>query len=130
MKILNASIQIPSQIKNLLKGFEYAKSTGKNVHLMGLLSDGGVHSSQKHLHKLCDMAKQHGLDDVFIHAFTDGRDCNPKTGLSYIQELTEFIDDTDIQIASIVGRYYALVNRVRTVGTILEYGAAKQCLVW
>ncbi len=92
----------------LLKALSYAQKSNKKIHLMGLVSKGGVHSSFDHLKALCDLINQKDIKNCFIHVFTDGRDCNPKTGLSYIQELTEFIDDTDIQIASIVGRYYAM----------------------
>jgi len=92
----------------LLEGFAYARDSGKNVHLMGLVSDGGVHSSQEHLHKLCDMAQDHGLENVFIHAFTDGRDTDPKGGLGYIKKLEDHLENSCGQIASVVGRYYAM----------------------
>lgn len=92
----------------LLKGFEYAKSSGKNVHFIGLLSDGGVHSSQAHLHKLCDMAKHNGLEDVFIHAFTDGRDTDPNGGIAYLKELQDYLKGSSGKISSVIGRYFAM----------------------
>jgi len=107
---INNSIKNGSFESNpvLLKGFEYAKSSGKNVHFVGLLSDGGVHSSQAHLHKLCDMAKQNGLNDVFIHAFTDGRDTDPKGGLAYIKELQAHLKGSVGKVSSVIGRYFAM----------------------
>ena len=75
------------QNKVILDAFNLAKTSGKKLHLMGLVSDGGVHSSQNHLHSLCDMAKKNSVKNVFIHAFTDGRDCDPKSGLSQIKRL-------------------------------------------
>ncbi|HIN40756.1 MAG TPA: 2,3-bisphosphoglycerate-independent phosphoglycerate mutase [Flavobacteriales bacterium] len=92
----------------LLNGIEYAKSAGKNVHIMGLLSDGGVHSSQKHLYKLCDIAKQNGLNDVFIHAFMDGRDTDPNGGLNYLRELQDYLKGSSGKISSVIGRYFAM----------------------
>jgi len=92
----------------LLTAFETAKSRNSKIHFIGLVSEGGVHSSQAHLHTLCDMAKQHGLENVFIHAFTDGRDCDPKSGLGFIQKLEDHLTASTGKIASIIGRYYAM----------------------
>lgn len=95
----------------LIKAFEYAKKNNRALHFMGLVSEGGVHSSQAHLHHLCDMAYEYGLKKVFIHAFTDGRDTDPKSGLGYISNLQEHLaknNNNEIKIASIVGRYYAM----------------------
>lgn len=94
--------------KTLLKAIELAKSQDKPLHLIGLVSEGGVHSSQGHLHAICDMAKTHGLTKVFIHAFTDGRDCDPKSGLKFISNLENHLKTSTGKIASIVGRYYAM----------------------
>lgn len=94
--------------EELLKAFEYAKSNGKAVHMMGLVSDGCIHSSDKHLYKLCEIAKQHNLVDVFIHAFTDGRDTDPKSGVVFLSNLQDRLLQTTGEIASVVGRYYAM----------------------
>jgi 2,3-bisphosphoglycerate-independent phosphoglycerate mutase len=90
------------------KAFEHALKSNSALHLLGLVSDGGVHSHQNHLHKLCDMANAAGLKEIYIHAFTDGRDTDPKGGLGYINKLQEHIKNTRTKIASIVGRYYAM----------------------
>lgn len=86
----------------------YAKNNNKKVHFIGLVSDGGVHSHINHLKGLCTIAKDAGLKDVFIHAFTDGRDCDPKSGLGFLQELEAHTQKTTGKIASVVGRYYAM----------------------
>ena len=96
------------QNATLLKAFKLAKESNKPVHLMGLVSDGGVHSSANHLYALCDLAAQMNLKNVFIHAFTDGRDCNPSTGLGHIQQLENHLSRSVGKIASISGRYYAM----------------------
>lgn len=92
----------------LNKAFNYAKEKKVNLHFIGLLSDGGVHSHQEHLYKLCDLANAEGLKNVFIHAFTDGRDCDPKSGLACIEALENHLKKSTGKIASIVGRYYAM----------------------
>jgi len=96
------------QNKVILNAFNLAKTTGKKLHFMGLVSDGGVHSSQDHLHTLCDMAKDEGVENVYIHAFTDGRDCDPKSGLSQITRLEKHIENSPVNIATVCGRYYAM----------------------
>ncbi|RLD60680.1 MAG: 2,3-bisphosphoglycerate-independent phosphoglycerate mutase, partial [Bacteroidetes bacterium] len=80
---INKAIEDNSISKNhqLIKAFSYAKENDKAVHFLGLVSDGGVHSLDTHLYKLCDITKEYGLDKVFIHALTDGRDTDPKSGL-------------------------------------------------
>lgn len=107
---INKSIRDGDFFENpvLIEAFERAKYTGKSLHLMGLVSSGGVHSSQEHLNALCKMAVQYDLEKVFIHAFTDGRDCDPKSGLHFIKSLEGEIEDTPIRIASVIGRYYAM----------------------
>lgn len=92
----------------LVEAFEYAKKNNKKVHFIGLVSDGGVHSHIDHLTGLCHAASDFGLDKVFIHAFTDGRDTDPKGGIGYIKELEASIATTSAKIASVVGRYYAM----------------------
>ena len=107
---INKSIREGEFFKNpvLTSAFEKAKSNGKAVHFIGLVSKGGVHSSQDHLYALCEMAKMFGIKKSYIHAFTDGRDCDPRSGLGFIQELEERIKDSNTRIASIIGRYYAM----------------------
>lgn len=92
----------------LNNAFQQAKSRACKIHFIGLVSKGGVHSSQEHLYALCDMAKSYELNNVFIHAFTDGRDCDPKSGLGFIQELENYLKNSSGRIASVVGRYYAM----------------------
>lgn len=96
------------QNKTILEAFRLAKSNHKKVHFIGLVSEGGVHSSQAHLHTLCDMAEAFGLEKYFVHAITDGRDCDPKSGLGYIQKLETHLSQKSGKIASLIGRYYAM----------------------
>ncbi len=107
---INKSIREGAFFENptLKKAFQTAKDKNVKLHFMGLVSNGGVHSSQEHLHALIDMAKTYQLNNVFIHAFTDGRDCDPKSGLHFIQQLEEKINGTPVKIASVVGRYFAM----------------------
>ncbi len=92
----------------LKEAFLYAKEKNVNVHFLGLLSDGGVHSHTSHLRGLIDASQEYGLQKVFIHAFTDGRDVDPKSGSHYLEDITNYIHDTPVKLASIVGRYYAM----------------------
>ncbi|TYZ09210.1 2,3-bisphosphoglycerate-independent phosphoglycerate mutase [Hymenobacter lutimineralis] len=93
----------------LTKAFDYARTNGKNVHYIGLLSDGGVHSHIEHLKALCTLAHDADVHNVFIHAFTDGRDTDPKGGVSYVNDLEQHLQrGASGKIASIVGRYYAM----------------------
>jgi len=92
----------------LLKAFEYAKTHNKNLHFMGLLSDGGVHAHINHLKALTQLASDHGLEKVFIHGFTDGRDTDPKGGAGYVQDLENHLKKTTGTLSSLVGRYYAM----------------------
>ena len=95
--------------KEIISAFSYAKENGKNIHFMGLTSNGGVHSSFDHLFKLCDIAKEYGLQDTtFIHCFMDGRDTDPKSGKGFIEQLTAHCAQSAGRIASIVGRFYAM----------------------
>ena len=94
--------------KVLLDAFEYAKTNNKKVHFLGLVSDGGVHSHIEHLKGLIDATQEFGLEKVFIHAFTDGRDVDPKSGVFHISALENHIKNTTAKLASIVGRYYAM----------------------
>ena len=88
--------------------FSYAKNSGKAIHFMGLTSNGGVHSSLDHLFALCDIAKHYGLEKVYIHCFMDGRDTDPHSGIGFIRQLQEHCAKSAGQIASIIGRYYAM----------------------
>ncbi len=92
----------------LKEAFEYAKQNDKKVHFIGLVSDGGVHSHIRHLKGLCDAAGVFGLEKVFVHAFLDGRDTDPKSGLGFITDLENYIQGTNVKIASAIGRYYAM----------------------
>ena len=92
------------QNKEVVSAFTYAKETGKKVHLMGLTSDGGVHSSLEHLITLCEIAKEYGIDNTYVHCLMDGRDTDPKSGVGFIRTLL----DKDIKVASIIGRFYTM----------------------
>jgi len=107
----------------ILKAFNKAKTSGKKLHFIGLVSDGGVHSSQAHLHELCKMAQANGNDNVFIHAFTDGRDCDPKSGLGQIEQLEAHLSQTVGKIATISGRYFAMDRDKRWERVKLAYDA-------
>ena len=107
---INLAVENGSLAKEpvLVEAFAYAKKEGKKVHFMGLLSDGGVHSHIKHLKGLLSAAAEAKLNNVFVHAFTDGRDTDPQGGLGYIADLEEHLSKTTGCIASIVGRYFAM----------------------
>ena len=94
--------------KEIVKAFEYAKANGVSVHFMGLVSDGGVHSSLDHLFKLCDISKHYGIEKTFVHCFMDGRDTDPRSGKGFIAALEEHMAKSTGKIASIIGRYYAM----------------------
>ena len=95
-----------AEMGNLQASFDYAKQNNQPLHLMGLVSDGGIHSHQNHLYKLCELAQKAGIEKVFVHAFTDGRDCDPKSGKEFIQKLEQNLFGA--KIASVCGRYYAM----------------------
>lgn len=90
------------------EAFEYAKQNNKDVHFIGLVSDGGVHSHIRHVKGLCDAAGVYNLENVFIHAFLDGRDTDPKSGEGFISDLEQYISNTNVKLASAIGRYYAM----------------------
>jgi 2,3-bisphosphoglycerate-independent phosphoglycerate mutase len=94
--------------KILTDAFSYARDNNKQVHFLGLLSDGGVHSLDKHLYSLCDMTMDYGLKNVFIHGFGDGRDTDPRSGLGYMKNLLDHLKKSNGKVASFVGRYYAM----------------------
>jgi 2,3-bisphosphoglycerate-independent phosphoglycerate mutase len=120
---VNKAVEEKELDKNvvLLEALAYAKKSGKSFHLIGLLSDGGVHSHIDHLKGLCTIAHNHGLKNVFIHAFTDGRDTDPKGGLAYLSDLKNHLKKTTGQIASVVGRYYAMDRDKRWERVKLAY---------
>ena len=93
---------------SLLQSINYAKENEKPLHLMGLVSNGGVHSHIDHLKALTTICKKHGLEKVYIHAFTDGRDTDPKSGIHFLEDLQQHLDKTTGKIATIIGRYYAM----------------------
>ncbi len=105
----------------LKDAFQYAKDNNKDVHFLGLVSDGGVHSHTSHLRGLIDSTQDYGLQNVFIHAFTDGRDVDPKSGKKYIQDLQDYIAPTTAKIASVIGRYYAMDRDKRWERVKLAY---------
>ncbi len=107
----------------LVEAFAKTKAAKKKAHFMGLLSDGGVHAHINHLKGLCDAAKTNGLDNVFIHAFTDGRDTDPKGGIGYLEDLQSHLNHSSGQIASVIGRYYAMDRDNRWERVKLAYDA-------
>ncbi len=107
----------------LSDALEYAKTHDKKVHFIGLVSDGGVHSHIDHLKGLCSIAAEAGVKNVFIHAFMDGRDCDPKSGKAFIQDLQQHLSTTGGKIASLVGRYYAMDRDKRWDRVKLAYDA-------
>jgi 2,3-bisphosphoglycerate-independent phosphoglycerate mutase len=129
---INKSIEDKELDNNsvLLDAFNYASKNNKAVHLIGLLSDGGVHSHIGHLKGLCTIASQHKINSIFVHAFTDGRDTDPKGGLGYVKDLEQHLTKTNGKIASIIGRYYAMDRdkrweRVKLAYDLLVHGSGK-----
>ncbi|MFA5297186.1 MAG: 2,3-bisphosphoglycerate-independent phosphoglycerate mutase [Lutibacter sp.] len=109
--------------KELLDAISYAKENNKNIHLLGLLSDGGIHSHIDHLKGLLDVAAEHKLKNVFLHAFTDGRDCDPKSGIHFIETIQNYMTKTTGELASITGRYFAMDRDKRWERVKLAYDA-------
>ncbi|MFQ2998104.1 2,3-bisphosphoglycerate-independent phosphoglycerate mutase [Elizabethkingia anophelis] len=107
----------------ILAAFKYAKDNHKKIHFIGLVSDGGVHSHVNHLKGLLEAADDYGLENVFVHAFTDGRDCDPHSGKGFIQDLIEFMDAKTGKLATIVGRYYAMDRDKRWERVRVAYDA-------
>ena len=115
----------------IVAAYSYARDHGKKLHLMGLTSDGGVHSSLEHLFKLIEISKTYGLKDTYVHCFMDGRDTDPKSGAGFIQQVQEACDANGAHIASIVGRFYAMDrdkrwDRVKEAYDLLVEGKGKQ----
>lgn len=107
----------------LLQSISFAKENNKTLHLLGLVSDGGVHSHINHLKAIIDVCHSKGLKDVFIHAFTDGRDCDPKSGLGFITSLQEHLNKSVGKIATVNGRYFAMDRDKRWERVKLAYDA-------
>ncbi|KAA3652925.1 MAG: 2,3-bisphosphoglycerate-independent phosphoglycerate mutase [Bacteroidetes bacterium] len=107
----------------LIKAIEYAKNENKSIHFIGLVSDGGIHSHQKHLEKLSEIASKNGLSNIFIHAFTDGRDTDPNSGKKFLANLQKHNQKTGAKIASITGRYYAMDRDLRWERIKIAYDA-------
>ncbi len=129
---INMAIRDNTIVENqaLVEAFSYARDNGKQVHFMGLLSDGGVHSLDKHLYKLCDMTGEYGISNVFIHGFGDGRDTDPQSGKGYMEELNRHLEGSNGKVASFVGRYYAMDRdkrweRVKVAYDLLVNGKGK-----
>lgn len=122
---INVAIRDGSIAKNetLLEAIRFAKGKNKPLHLLGLVSNGGVHSHINHLKAIIDICKKENLSDVFIHAFTDGRDCDPKSGLGFIKELQFHLNNSVGRIASVSGRYYAMDRDKRWERVKLAYEA-------
>ncbi|MDR0505303.1 MAG: 2,3-bisphosphoglycerate-independent phosphoglycerate mutase [Dysgonamonadaceae bacterium] len=109
------------------QAYNYAKENDKQIHIMGLVSNGGVHSSLEHLFKLTDISKLYGIDKTFVHCFMDGRDTDPKSGAGFIRELNDHLNKSTGQIASVIGRYYAMDRdkrweRVKVAYDLLVHG--------
>ena len=127
--LIDRAISDGSLEKNavLQAAFAAARKAGKRLHFIGLVSKGGVHSSQEHLKALCEMAHAAGVPEMFVHAFTDGRDADPRSGLQYLGELQEQLADRPVHFASVIGRYYAMDRdkrweRIRKAYDLLIHG--------
>lgn len=105
---INKSIRDGEFDKNPVLVEAFAKAKGKRLHFLGLISDGGVHSHQEHLVALCDAAKAAGVNDLMVHAITDGRDTDPKGGAAYVAKLEKDLMPSGAQIATVIGRYFAM----------------------
>ncbi|AKQ47123.1 phosphoglyceromutase [Rufibacter radiotolerans] len=119
----------------LQDAFRFARENNKPVHFIGLVSDGGVHSHIEHLKALCSLAQEQGLSNVFVHAFTDGRDTDPKGGLAYLTDLQHHLNTTGGKLASIIGRYYAMDRdnrweRVKLAYDLLVHGQGRAAVNW
>ncbi len=122
---INKAIEDESFFENpvLVEAMNKAKDTGAGIHFIGLVSDGGVHSMDTHLYALCDMTKKFGLDKVYIHALTDGRDTDPKSGLGYVEALENHLKTSNGVIATLVGRYYGMDRDKRWERVKVSYDA-------
>ena len=112
-----------SKEEELLNAFKYARDHQKNVHLLGLVSNGGIHSHINHVKGLLSAANDHEVKNVFLHAFTDGRDCDPKSGANFIDDIQNHMNSTTGELASVSGRYYAMDRDNRWERVKLAYDA-------
>jgi 2,3-bisphosphoglycerate-independent phosphoglycerate mutase len=112
-----------AQEKTLIDAFDYAKKHHKNVHFLGLVSNGGIHSHINHLKELLKAANENAVENVFLHAFTDGRDCDPKSGKFFINDIENTLKETNGTLASVTGRYYAMDRDNRWERIQLAYDA-------
>ena len=112
-----------SKEKELLNAFKYARDHQKNLHLLGLVSNGGIHSHINHVKGLLSAANDHEVKNVFLHAFTDGRDCDPKSGAYFIDDIQKHMKSTTGELASVTGRYYAMDRDNRWERVKLAYDA-------
>jgi 2,3-bisphosphoglycerate-independent phosphoglycerate mutase len=129
---INIAIRDSTIEKNpiLVQAFTHARDHGKQVHFLGLLSDGGVHSLDRHLYKLCDMTSDYGIEKVFIHGFGDGRDTDPQSGKGYMHNLLNHLESSNGKVASFIGRYYAMDRdkrweRIREAYDLLVHGKGR-----
>ena len=106
--------------------FEYAKKNGVNVHFMGLVSDGGVHSSLEHLFKLCDIAAEYKIENTFVHCFMDGRDTDPRSGKGFVADLEKHMAASTGKVATVIGRYYAMGVTDEFIKPVVRVDAAGQ----
>ena len=114
-----------------MNAYSYARDNGKALHIMGLTSTGGVHSSQEHLMALCDIAKQYGLERVFVHCFMDGRDTDPESGKGFVNTVVEHCQQSAGTVATVIGRYYAMDrnnnwDRIKVAYDMLTAGVGKK----
>lgn len=130
---INKACQTGDILKNkeIVNAYSYAQKTGKKLHIMGLTSTGGVHSSLDHMFKLLEIGKEYGLKNVFVHCFMDGRDTDPKSGKGFIADVEKVCKDNGASVASIIGRFYAMDrdkrwNRVKEAYDLLVEGKGKQ----
>jgi len=130
---INKACQTGDILKNkeIVNAYSYAQKTGKKLHIMGLTSTGGVHSSLDHMFKLLEIGKEYGLKNIFVHCFMDGRDTDPKSGKGFIADVEKVCKDNGASVASIIGRFYAMDrakrwNRVKEAYDLLVEGKGKQ----
>ena len=126
LTLINKAVEDGTFYKNekFLKAIQHAKDNNSKLHIWGLLSNGGVHSSNEHIYALLKLAKDQGLEKVYVHAFLDGRDVAPDSGADFVQELQDKIDEIGVgTIASVSGRYYAMDRDKRMDRVELAYNA-------
>ncbi len=130
---INTAVEDNSIAENetIKTAFKHAKDNNVSVHLIGLVSDGGIHSHQNHLYKLCDLAAENKVKNVYVHAFTDGRDCDPKSGKGQLEQLKSHLKKSKGELVSVIGRYYAMDRdnrweRIKLAYDLLVNGEGKK----